>query len=280
MSKIWMGLMAGALGLVLLAGFAQVAQAQDDSDAPDQGGQLRGVDEEPAAPTEAQKNEHEKNRKECLGRGCKMPKCIHDWSLYKLNLTPEQKQKVQELRDMINKKTVGMNWCTRTAAKHRFEELKKQNEHIKDKAEKDKNHAEIEKAHAELKRINAGIEAGQKEFNETFKNKILNAEQLKKFLARQEAEKEHREVCSPKHHPSCPFYRKDNIKNEGRYIKYCQDEKHLGEGIFECPGYKDGRKDGKKEGNREEHKDGNKDGNKGPHQEKGNQDGDKGNSKK
>ncbi|HLD35695.1 MAG TPA: hypothetical protein VJC37_03155 [Planctomycetota bacterium] len=268
MSKIAMSLVAGALGFAMLSGFALTARAQDEVE--NQGGsaEIRGVNEEPAPPTEAQKKGHEESRKRCQGLGCKMPKCIHNWEEYKLNLTPEQKEQVKELRDRMNKKTVGMNWCTRTAAQHRLAELRKKHEPDKNKSGIEKDRAELEKARAELKRINDGIEAAHKEYNEIFKGKILNAEQAKKFEAREKAEKEHRELCKPKHHPSCPFYRKDNVRNEGRYIQYVQDEKHLSEGIFECPGYKEA----KREEHKKEHK--------GEHQEKDNKDGDKDNSKK
>jgi Spy/CpxP family protein refolding chaperone len=242
MRKILMSLMAGTLGFTLLAGLAMTAQAKDNdsADNPGNGSEIKSANEKPKTTTDDKKHDQEKNRKECQGLGCKMPKCIHDWSQYELNLTPDQQNKVKGLKERINKKTVGMNWCTRTAAQHRLEELRKQ---------KNPSKSEVEKARAELKRIKTGIEAGHKEFNDTFKNQILTAEQAKKFEARQKAEKEHRELCSPKHHPSCPFYRKDNVKNEGRYIKYCQDDSHLSQGIFECPGYKEAKKEQRKEKN-------------------------------
>ncbi|MBI5778292.1 MAG: hypothetical protein HZA49_02425 [Planctomycetes bacterium] len=240
MSRILMNLTAGALGFALLAGLALTARAGNDADNPGGSIGIKGPDETSGE----KKHDQEANRKRCQGLGCKMPKCIHGWSQYKLNLTPEQEKQAKELRERINKKTVGMNWCTRTAAQHRLAELKK---------DKKAGKSEIEKARAELKRINTGIEAGHKEFNDTFKNQILNAEQRQKFEARQKAEKEHRELCKPKHSPSCPYYRKDNVKNEGAYVKYCQDDSHLSQGIFECPGYKDGKKEQRKEQCKEQH---------------------------
>jgi hypothetical protein len=255
MDKMMKKLAVGLLGFALVTGVAWTVQAKDtqnennkgktpevkeNKDQPntdsEPGSELRGADEQPSQPKSGNKSE---NLKRCNGLGCHAPKCIHDWKKYELNLTAEQKKAAKELKDRIDKKTIGMNWCTLKAARHNLESLKK---------DKHADKTAIANAKAEVKRINSGIQAGYKEFNDAFKGQILNADQCKLFEDREKAAKEHRELCSPKHKPSCPFYRKmDHNNDNGGLMKYCLDDSHLSQGLFECPGYKETKKEEHKE---------------------------------
>jgi hypothetical protein len=259
MDKMMKKLAVGLLGFALVTGVAWTVQAKDtqnegnkgktpevkenkdaQNDESEPGAEIKGNWEKPTEPKGGNKSE---NLKKCNGLGCIVHKCTHDWSKYELNLTEAQKKAVKELKDRIDKKTVGMNWCTLKAARHNLETLKK---------DKRANKTTIAKAKAEVKRIDDGIKAGYKEFNDAFKGQILNAEQRQKFEAREAAQKEHRELCSPKHKPGCPFYRKmDKNNDNGGLMKYCQDDSHLSQGLFECPGYKETKKEIKKEEHKE-----------------------------
>ena len=278
---IWKRL-AGLLVFVLIAGFAPIAQANDYPEKNTKGkepakkdaanenlsGEERlnedlkkagmGTDDdgapaddnpakEPAEPQKPKldkkddrKQEHEEALKKCQALGCHVPKCIHDWSKYNLNLTDDQKECVKELQEKINNETIGINWCTLAAAKYYLEIL------LKDEKATPK---QIESAKAEVKRIKTGMQAGYKQFDETYHIMILTAEQRQILEEKEKALKEHREICKPQHNPNCPFYQKDNKHsdhnpNEGNFIKYCCDKKHLSEGLFECPrNYKELRKD-------------------------------------
>ncbi|MFA5794638.1 MAG: hypothetical protein WC980_06180 [Candidatus Brocadiia bacterium] len=240
MKKLTLKLTTAVLGLSLISGLAGIARAENEKKA----------DKPPAAAAEPKKatinlqdpeqkktQSHEGAGNKCKFLDCHNPKCSHDWSKYELNLTPEQTTQIKALKERINKTTVGMNWCTRDAARHRLAELRK---------DKKAGKTAIDQAKAELKRIVDGIAAGHKEYRESFLNQILTGDQRQKFLDREAALKEHQKMCQPKHNPNCQYYRKKNINNEGDYIKYCEDDAHLTQGIFECPGYKDAK--------REEHK--------------------------
>ncbi|MBI4833275.1 MAG: hypothetical protein HY811_00420 [Planctomycetes bacterium] len=180
---------------------------------------------------ERRKQEHEEAIKKCQGMGCKVPKCPHDWSKYRLNLTDEQKTRIAHLKEEINDETIGMNWCTLTAARHKLEELRK------DKKAFPK---QIESAKATVKMIHDAMQRGYKKFNENYRNLILTNEQRELLKEKDRAMKEHMETCKPHHNPDCPFHLRDDKHsrhnvNEGNFIKYCNDEKHLSEGLFECP---------------------------------------------
>jgi hypothetical protein len=190
------------------------------------------------------KREHEEALKKCRELECHVPKCIHEWSQYELKLTEEQRGRIKTVKDTINEETIGINWCTLISARHKLENL------LKDKKSFPK---QIESAKAEVKRIKEGMQAGYKKFNDTYHNLILSAEQRILLEERNRAIKEHQAKCKPQHNQHCPFYHKENNRpghdfNEGNFIKYCNDEKHLSEGLFECPrNYNEIRKDAFKE---------------------------------